>query len=316
MPSKAFWIEAPGRGAIRETPTPEPGPGQTLIRARFSGISRGTESLVFNGGVPESLAAVMRCPFQEGEFPGPLKYGYSAVGATDDGRRVFCLHPHQDVFVVPDDAVFTLPDGLPDRRAVLAANMETAINALWDSTVGVGDRIAVVGAGVVGCLVAFLCRRIPGTTVELIDIIETKAETAEALGVAFRSPSRAEPECDVVFHATGTAAGLQSALDLAGFEAQIVELSWYGTEPVSISLGEWFHPKRLTIRSSQVGHVSSTRRARQSRSDRLALALELLQEPAFDSLLTGSCRLDELPAVMPALAASPQDTLCHVVEYD
>jgi 2-desacetyl-2-hydroxyethyl bacteriochlorophyllide A dehydrogenase len=320
--ARAFWIVAPGRGELREETLPVPGMEEVLVRALASGISRGTESLVFMGRVPENQYRAMRCPFQAGDFPAPVKYGYASVGVVEAGpagligRRVFALHPHQNRYVVPADAVVPLPDDVPEKRAVLAANMETAVNALWDGAPRIGDRIAVVGAGTVGCLVAALAARIPGTAVELIDIDPARAALAAALGCRFAHPENAAREVDLVIHASGSAAGLATALSIAGFEATVLELSWYGNAAVAAPLGEAFHAKRLTLRSSQVGSVATLRRARWSHRRRLTLAVDLLRDPVFDHLLSGECAFADLPATMAALATNPSGALCHVVRYD
>ncbi|MGZ5671363.1 MAG: zinc-dependent alcohol dehydrogenase [Burkholderiales bacterium] len=320
--ARAFWTVGPGRGEIRETPLSPPGPDEVLVRALRSGVSRGTESLVFRGLVPESQRTAMRCPFQDGDFPGPVKYGYASVGRVESGpeelagRRMFCLYPHQDRYVVPADAVVPLPDAVPDARGVLAANMETAVNALWDAAPRLGDRIAVVGAGVVGCMAAALAARMPGTCVELIDVDPRRAKVAAHLGCGFALPSEAAPEADLVIHASGTGEGLATALGLAAFEATVIEMSWYGDRAVPAPLGEAFHSRRLTLRSSQVGAVATAQRARWSRRRRLALALELLADPRFDILLTGESPFEELPSTLARLASQPDGALCHVVAYD
>ncbi|HXP74765.1 MAG TPA: dehydrogenase [Stellaceae bacterium] len=324
--ARAFWVTRRGRGEIRSTTIPAPGRGELRVRAVASGISRGTESLVFQGKVPASEHQRMRCPFQEGEFPAPVKYGYASVGVVDAlgpetpaellNARVFCLYPHQDRYLVPASAVLPVPADVPDRRAALAANMETAVNALWDAGPRIGDRIAVVGAGVVGALVAALSARIPGATVELVDIDPRRGELAVALGCRFAIPEQATGEADLVFHASGTAAGLGTALALAGFEATVVELSWYGDQAVTVTLGEAFHARRLRLVSSQVGSVSPARRARRSHRERLALALDLLRDKIFDRLITGECRFDALPDTIARLATAPDGALCEVVRYD
>ncbi|UEM03574.1 dehydrogenase [Skermanella rosea] len=321
----AFWIVAPGRGELREAALPAPGPGEVLVRAEVSAVSRGTESLVFQGRVPLELFDTMRCPFQEGDFPGPVKYGYCMVGMVErgpaalEGRRVFCLHPHQDRFVVPADAVVPVPDGVPADRAALAANMETAVNILWDALPPVGSRIAVIGAGVVGCLTAWLAARIPAARVELIDVNPARAAVAEALGVGFAPPETAARDCDIVIHASGNPDGLVTALDIAGFEATVVEASWYGTRPVAAPLGAAFHPRRLRLVSSQVGAVAPAMRPRWGYRDRMALALDLLKDSRPDILLTGSCLFADLTDIFPKLALTPGDQpaaqICHLVRY-
>ncbi|MBV8507007.1 MAG: zinc-binding alcohol dehydrogenase [Alphaproteobacteria bacterium] len=322
LEARAFWVTAPGHGEIRAQQLRSPGPGEVLIRTLRSAISRGSESLVFRGEVPQSEWRRMRCPFQEGEFPAPVKYGYSAVGIVEDGpaealgRRVFCLHPHQDRFIVPREAVVDVPDAVPDRRATLAANMETAINGMWDAMPGPGDRIAVIGAGVVGCLVAALAARLPGAEIELIDIDPSPGTFAAALGCHFATPEKASPEADLVVHASGSPAGLVTALTIAGFEATVLELSWYGTRIVPLELGGAFHSRRLTLRASQVGAVPAVRRQRWPLRRRLTLALSLLRDPVFDVLLSGETEFAALPALMPRLATSSAGILCHTLRYD
>ena len=319
--ARAFWIAAPGRGEIRAAPLRSPGPGEVLVRALKSGISRGTESLVFRGLVPASQRAAMRCPFQDGEFPGPVKYGYASVGRVESGpaelqgQRVFCLHPHQDRYVVPVDAVTLLPDAVSDARGVLAANMETAVNGLWDATPRLGDRVAVVGAGVVGCLAAALAARIPGVRVELVDPDPRRAGVAAQLGCAYAAPAQAAGDVDLVIHASGNPDGLATALGLAGFEATVLEMSWYGDRMVPTPLGEAFHSRRLTLRSSQVGAVATAQRARWSHRRRLSLALDLLADPVFDVLLSAESPFEDLPATLARLAGTPDGALCHVVNY-
>ncbi|MGC3003186.1 zinc-dependent alcohol dehydrogenase [Streptomyces sp. G35A] len=318
--ARAFWLDSPGRGEIREVTLPAPGADEVLVRSLYSGVSRGTETLVFRGGVPESQHAAMRAPFQEGDFPGPVKYGYLSVGVVEEGpealtgRTVFCLHPHQTRYVVPASAVTPVPDDVPAGRAVLAGTVETAVNALWDAAPLVGDRIAVVGGGMVGCSVAALLARFPGVRVQLVDADPARAATAEALGVAFALPQDAQGGCDLVVHASATEQGLSRSLELLAAEGTVVELSWYGDRKVSLPLGEAFHSRRLVIRGSQVGTVSPAR-ANRSYADRLALALELLADPALDALVTGESAFEELPDVMPRLASGDIPALCHRLRY-
>jgi threonine dehydrogenase-like Zn-dependent dehydrogenase len=319
--AQAFWLRAPGRGEIRPVGLPEPGPGDVVVRTVRSGVSRGTETLVFRGGVPPDQRTRMRAPFQDGEFPGPVKYGYLNVGAVEQGppelrgRTVFCLYPHQTAYVVPARAVSVVPDGVPPARAVLAGTVETAVNALWDAAPLLGDRVAVVGAGMVGCCAARLLRLFPGAQVTLVDVNPSRAEVAAALDVEFALPEEAEGGRDLVVHTSATSAGLQRSLELLAPEGSVVDLSWYGDTEVRLSLGGAFHSGRLGIRSSQVGTLSPARAGRRTTADRLALALELLRDAAFDALLTGESRFDELPDVMAQLAAGSLPALCHSITY-
>ena len=318
----AFWTVGRGRGELRSHALDQPGPGEVQVRARYSGISRGSEGLVLGGKAPASEHGRMRAPFQQGAFPWPVKYGYSSVGRVTAGaselvgKRVFCLHPHQDHYVVPADAVHVVPDDVPARRAVLAANMETAVNAMWDARPAVGARIAVVGAGVVGLLVGHLAAGLPGTRVQLVDVNPARAALAAQLGCGFALPDEAHIGCDHVFHASGSSQGLATALRLAGDEAEIIELSWYGDAEVSAPLGAAFHPGRLTLRSSQVGRLPLTQLRRWNHAERLRLALSLLAQPVLEHLLDGPSPFSTLPQVLPRVAAPDSGALCHVVDYE
>ncbi len=317
--ARAFWVSEPGRGEIRLVPLPEPGPDDVLVRTLWSAVSRGTESIVFAGRVPASQREVMRAPFQDGEFPGPVKYGYLNVGVVEQGpaelagRTVFCLYPHQTAYVVPASAVVPVPAEVPAARAVLAGTVETAVNALWDAAPLIGDAVTVVGAGMVGCCVARLLARFPASRVTLVNIDPGRRPVAEALGVRFALPGEAPGEQDLVVHTSATSAGLQLSLDLLATEATVLELSWYADTPATVSLGAAFHSRRLSVRASQVGMVATARRTNRSSADRLALALELLADPAFETLLTGPSRFAELPDLMAGLADRPG--LCHTISY-
>ena len=319
--ARSFWIAEPNRGEIRAETLPRAAADEAVVRTLYSGISRGTETLVFAGAVPPSEHERMRAPFQAGAFPAPVKYGYSSVGivesgpATLVGRHVFCLYPHQTRYVVPAAALHELPAGVPPARAVLAANLETAINGLWDASPRAGDRIAVVGAGTVGCLVAWLAARTPGAEVQLIDVDLRKRAVAAELGVAFALAADAASDADLVVHTSGTEAGLGLALGLAGFEATVLELSWYGARRPAVALGEAFHSRRLTLKSSQVGTVAAPQRARWTGARRMRLALRLLVDAKLDALISGESAFDELPRVLARLAGPSEYTLCHRIRY-
>lgn len=323
--ARAFWLAEPGRGEILPAELPDPRPGEVLVRTLHTGVSRGTESLVFGGRVPPSQYAAMRAPHQEGDFPAPVKYGYLNVGVVEQGpsqltgRTVFCLYPHQTAYVVGSESVVVVPDDVPAARAVLAGTVETAVNALWDTAPLVGDKVAVVGAGMVGCCVARLLAGHPGVQVTLVDIDPTRAEVAQKLGVGFALPDEAVgrvADHDLVVHTSASSAGLQLSLDLLGMEGTVTDLSWYGDSRVELRLGGSFHSSRLGVRASQVGMVATSRRARRTPADRLALALRLLRDPAFDALLTGQSRFEELPEVMARLADGTLRAICHSISYE
>jgi hypothetical protein len=319
--ARSLWYPRAATAELRDELLPLPGLDQVRVQADWSALSRGTESLVFQGAVPDSEHERMRVPFQGGHFGFPVKYGYAVVGTVVDGppawrgRSVFVLHPHQSAFVVPTIAVVPVPATVPARRAVLAANMETALNALWDGGALPGSRIAVVGGGVVGALTAWLAARLPGTEVTLVDLRPERAALAQALGVGFALPDDAPSGCDLVFHASASAAGLGTALLAAGDESTVVELSWYGTRGVTAQLGGAFHSARLKLIASQVGRVAPAMRARWSLRQRMEKALELLTDERLDALLEPDIPFEQLPAQIANVLGPGAGALCQVVSY-
>jgi threonine dehydrogenase-like Zn-dependent dehydrogenase len=316
--NEALWYVAEGKAECRPAATPA---GEVTVRANYSGVSRGTERLVFRGGVPRSEYQRMRCPLQEGDFPFPVKYGYALVGTATDGpvelvnRDVFVLHPHQRIAGVPRGFVHPLPQGLPPKRACLAANMETALNITWDAGLAPGQKIMIVGAGVLGLLTAALAAQIPSTTVTLVDVLESRAAAARHMGAGFCPPSDAPAAQDVVIHTSATEQGLRLALDCAGFEAKVVEASWFGERPVSLPLGAAFHAQRLQLISSQVGAVAPSRRASVTHAERLGQALELLRDERFDVLITGEVPFEDAPRRLPAVLGGDSSGLMTVLKY-
>jgi NADPH:quinone reductase-like Zn-dependent oxidoreductase len=319
--ASALWYCQPGHAEIRHEAIGTPAECEVRVRTLFSSISRGTEALIWSGKVPRSEFERMRAPFMAGNFPFPVKYGYATVGRIEDGpealrdRTVFVLHPHQTIFNVPASAVVELPETLPPRRALLAANMETALNAVWDATPGPSDRIAVVGAGVVGSLVAYLCGHLPGVDVTLVDVNPRRAELAKELGVGFAEPAAAKGDCDLVIHASGSPDGLRTAIELAGEEATVLEMSWYGDTPVTAMLGGPFHSRRLRLVSSQVGKVAPSHRARWTHHRRLAAAVALLGDPRLDALLAPTINLQDLVEQLPGILNVKNGVLCQPVAY-
>lgn len=321
----AFWATGPGAGELRTEPLGVPVDGEVLVSTRWTGVSRGTEALVLRGEVPESEHDRMRAPFQSGAFPFPVKYGYLNVGVVEQGppsligKTVFTLFPHQSAFIVPADAVTVVPQAVPARRAVLAGAVETAVNVLWDARPALGDRITVIGAGMIGCSIARLASGIPGVEVTLVDVDPAKAPVAHLLGVGFASPENALPDHDVVIEASGTPEGLRRALELAATDGAVIVASWFGSRQVTLDLGADFHSRRLTLVSSQVGAVAASQRGRRTTRERLELALRLLEDPAFDVLLNGSSAWTDLPAVMASIADGSEGGsiggLCHTLEW-
>ena len=321
LTATAYWTTGPCRGELRREQLRPPGEGEALVRTLYSGHSRGTENLVHTGRVPARVAGLMEAPHQEGSFPAPVKYGYLSVGVVErgpaelEGRTVFCLYPHQDRYVVPAADLVPVPDGVPPRRALLAGAVETGINALWEAGPRIGDRVAVVGCGLIGASTAALLRRFPLSRLEAVDSDPARAAIAEALQVRFVSPEDASGDCDIVFHASASPAGLARCLEIVGDDGDVIELSWYGDDAVPVPLGADFHARRLSLKAAQVGQVALPRRHRRTCGQRLALALSLLEDPAFDALLGAVSDFSDLPQTMDRLAEGSLPGLCHVIRY-
>lgn len=325
--AQALWYVGLEQAIIQTETAKAASTQDCLVTALHSAISRGTESLIFHGRVPPSEYERMRAPYMGGHFPFPVKYGYCHVGLIEkgpaalEGQRVFSLHPHQSTFFAHPSTLCPLPDALPGARAVLAANMETALNAVWTAKVGPADRITIVGGGVVGLLVAYLCGQLPGTQVSVIDPFRGRATHCRALGVDYLHPEDLDDtasdtqDCDVVFHTSGNPQGLQTALALAGNEATVVELSWYGTRIVPVALGQAFHSRQLRLLSCQVGHIEASHQPRWDFRRRLNAAIGLLLDERLDCLLEPGIALDDVPACLNRLFDPDHPALCQVIDY-
>ena len=318
--AQAYWVTESGHGELRPEAIPTPGPQEALVRTLYSGVSRGTERVVHEGRVPERVADLMHAPHQEGDFPGPVKYGYLSVGVVEQGpdawigKTVFSLHPHQDFYVVPTNQLTAIPEDVPARRAVLTGIVEVAINALWEAGPRLGDRVAVVGGGLVGGVLATILRKYPLGRLQLVDADADKRNLAEKLNINFALPDEAENDCDIVFHCSASNEGLKLSLQLAGDDSDVIELSWFADKEVTLPLGEDFHARRLTIRSSQVGAVALPRRHRRTNAQRLQLAAATLKDPVFDTFLSSECQFQNLPTSLVKLFERPGG-FCHVVAY-
>jgi 2-desacetyl-2-hydroxyethyl bacteriochlorophyllide A dehydrogenase len=319
--TRAYWVEAAGRGALRSEPAREPGPGEVVLRAAFSGISPGTERLVGLGRVPAASAAAMACPGMSGSFALPVSYGYSLAGVVEGGplhgRAAHVMHPHHERAVVAGDRLVLLPDAVSTPRATLLPNLETALNATWDAELAGDEPVAVVGAGAVGLLVAFVLGATHRGAVTLVDADAERRRRAAELGWVRTVVAGEELPRDhfaVVFHASGSAAGLQLALDALGFEGRVLELSWYGDQPVTLELGGRFHWQRQRIVASQVGTIAPRHRAA-GRAARTAAVLLLLADARLDALLDAPVPFDALPAFFAGLYRGEPVPPCPLVAY-
>ncbi|MDD7836005.1 MULTISPECIES: zinc-dependent alcohol dehydrogenase [Paenarthrobacter] len=316
----AYWVTKSGDGELRPEAIENPTEEEALVRTLYSGVSRGTERVVHEGRVPERVADLMQAPHQEGEFPGPVKYGYLSVGVVEQGpdewlgKTIFSLHPHQDFYVVPTSQLTPIPADVPARRAVLTGIVEVAINAIWEAGPRLGDRVAVVGGGLVGGVLATLLRKYPLGRLQLVDADPEKRSLADKLGIEFAEPDNADNDNDIVFHCSASNDGLKLSLQLAGDDSDVIELSWFADKEVTLPLGEDFHARRLNIRSSQVGAVALPRRHRRTNAQRLQEAAAQLKDPLFDTFLTSECQFQNLPATLARLLERPGG-FCHVVAY-
>ncbi|MEP1443670.1 MAG: zinc-binding alcohol dehydrogenase [Hyphomicrobiales bacterium] len=323
--TRALFYEKAGLGTLKTVKLPALAANEILVDSLYSGISRGTESIVFNGKIPKSEWQAMRCPHQNGDFSFPIAYGYAVVGKVIAigsgitklfaGETVFVLHPHQENIIIAEDMARPIPENVPANRAVLSANMETALNAVWDANLEAHHKVSVVGGGVVGLLTAYVAAQDSSTPVTLIDINPNKQKIAEKLGLNFALPKNAKDGQDVVFHTSANGAGLQTAINLLAFEGQVIEMSWYGDKPVQLSLGGPFHSKRLKIVSSQVGHIAPPKRATHGYAERMAEAMQLLVDPALDHLLEEAITFNALPDALPDIFSSDSETLCQLIKY-
>ncbi len=318
---QALWYAAADRIELRTAEVPPPKPGHVVIKTRYSGISRGTERLVYQGHVPHSEHQRMRCPYQEGEFPHPVKYGYALTGEIVDGppkkigQRVFVLHPHQQLASVEAAHIHVIPDAVPLRRATLSANMETAVNVMWDAAPAPGERILVIGGGVLGLLIAGLAAQAGENEVTLVDKDPARASVAQTLGATFALPDTAPNEQHLIIHTSATEAGLKQALTHAAPDGRIIEASWFGDKQVTLPLGEAFHSRRLRIISSQVGAIPPSHRDQWTFAKRMQKALAHLEDAKFDALITGEINFTEAPAALPKVLANDSSGLMTVLRY-
>jgi len=316
---QALWHINPVSSDILRS-EPEIQKNQCLLQSKYSLISVGTERTVSMGKVPVDLHDSMAVPYMKGAFSFPVKYGYSLVGKVLKGpsewmgRNVHLMHPHQDYCYSNLSDLFILPPTIPLKRATLISNMETAVNAIWDSQVSIGDRVVVVGFGLIGSLVALIVRQIPGVEVQVVEIDKSRQQVARSLGFGV-SDSCKKNHFDMAFHASGSATGLQNAIDAVGLEGPIIELSWYGNRKVDISLGTTFHSLRKQLISSQVSFIPSTKQSGWDFKRRKKTVLNLLHNPVFDHLLDTEVPFKESPSVFEKIRNNDWEPLTCVVKY-
>ncbi|HZN37407.1 MAG TPA: zinc-binding alcohol dehydrogenase [Planctomycetota bacterium] len=319
--SLAYWVDTAGQGALHAVELPHPGDTDVDLQTQFSGISPGTERLVGLGQVPSGSASAMACRGMRGSFALPILYGYSLVGVVRggalDGQRAFVMHPHQQRVIVPRATLVMLPADVPSPRGTLLPNLETALNATWDAELRAGERIAVIGGGAVGLLVAFVLSSTHRGEVVLVEAEAARRQFAARLPwvrAAVAPEELAPGTFAVAFHATGTSHGLQLAIDALSFEGRVIELSWYGTKTVELRLGGTFHSERKRIVASQVGTVAASHREA-GFGARTAAVLQLLRDARLDALLQTPIAFARLPEFFARLYRGEQSDPCPLVVY-
>jgi 2-desacetyl-2-hydroxyethyl bacteriochlorophyllide A dehydrogenase len=331
---EAVWFGGPQRVEIRQEPGAPVGPDDVRVRSRVSGLSAGSELLVYRGDAASDLRPDL--PTVSGDFGFPIKFAYASVGhvievgsrvarlAVDD--LVFVHHPHQTEFVVPADAPIRLPEGLPPDVGVFAANLETAVTVVLDANPRLGEAVLVSGQGVVGLLITMLLRRVGATPIVTVDLHERRRAASSAAGadhvlsvdvdlvdtVLDLTDGRG---VDVAIEASGNPAALQACIDAAGFAGTVVVASWYGTRDVSLNLGGRFHRRRQRIVSSQVSTLDPALAPRWDRARRSSVVSGLLQELPLEPLITHRFPLDRAAAAYELLDRDPGECVQVVLDY-
>lgn len=324
MQSKSLWFKNQFHAVMETEMLPVLPPNKKknscLIKTLFTAISPGTEYLVYSGGVPKKLYVEMRCPYMGGDFSFPIKYGYSLVGQVLDGptslkgKLIHTLHPHQDYARISAEDVYVIPDGISPQRATLASNMETALNAIWDSGVNIGDKVLIVGFGIIGSLIARILSFIPQVEVDVLDVQPAKITLIEQLGFSIYKEEK-EKKYDLAFHTSGSGPGLQTSINNVGLEGKIIETSWYGDKEVNLCLGETFHSQRKLIISSQVSHLPACKSARWDYKRRKEVVFQLLLHPEFDAHITHTIAFHNLPKLFQSLKKNRCQELSYLVYY-
>jgi len=318
---RSLWHLSDSQSVIKENTAQNPSPSFLKIQSHFSLISTGTERLVACGEVPGSVHDDMKVPYMEGAFPFPIKYGYSLVGKviteghSMTGKLVHAMHPHQDFCLINESDLFEIHSNIPAQRATLASNLETALTAVWDAQVNIGDRVLIVGFGLIGSLIARLLSFIPAIYFQIIEIDKERIQHAEKLGFPVSAILRKHSKFDIAFHTSATAEGLQTCIDGVGLEGKIIELSWYGKKPVKINMGGSFHSQRKQIISSQVGKLPSKYNARWDMKRRKKVVFELLENALFDQQITHFIKFVDTPTFFADLRAGKAKGLAYCIEY-
>lgn len=297
---------------------PVPSEGQLIIKSRYSMISTGTEKVITTQVLDPDLALKMAIPYQKGAMTNTFTYGYSLVGEVISegefqGEKVHVMHPHQDFAVVYTNDVRVLPRDIDPKLATLISNMETAVNAVWDAQVELGDRVLIQGYGTIGALVASILQKYPGLDLHVHDIDPQKAELIASHGLSVYDME--EEEFDLVFNTTGSEIALEEAFKFARLEGTIIELSWYGAKRVSLELGESFHYGRKRLICSQVSHIPNRKQPNWNYENRKDLVIRLLQELDPTYLLGHEINFQDAPEFYHKLRSGDVKELSTIINY-
>ena len=317
--SLALWHNSDFTSELKEEKNSKIDIDQIEVKSLFSLISTGTERLVASGEVPVSSFEFMAVPYMKGNFSFPIKYGYSLVGKVTSvgklyGKIVHLLHPHQGKCLVKEVDVMIVPDEIPAKRATLASNVETALNAIWDAEISIGDKVLIAGFGMIGSLLARVLSFMPEVEIVIMEKDANRVKMVQKMGFTFIDDP--EPSYfDVAFNTTSNEKALQIAIQSVGLEGKIIEMSWYGTKNVNINLGADFHYHRKQIISSQVSKIPSDKQSRWDYKRRKEVVFKLLKSPLFDEHITDVLTFAETPAFFDKLRAGGVSGLGYCIEY-
>ena len=315
--TQSFWIKKKNNSYIKDHSINQAGKNELLIQTKYSGISYGTERVVYTGSVPDSQRELMRCPYQEGNFGSDVKYGYMNIGKVIDGppgfkgKYVYTLFPHQTYYILDKTEVTLIPESIPLKRCLLTANMETAINGMWDTLPSCGDKILVIGSGVVGFLMAYILKSIPGSEILLVDSDSKKNKYSKLFNINFKNKYKA----NIIYECSGNAKILDGLSKHVKDEAIICILSWYGDNISKVKFGEEFLSKRIKIIFSQVSKVSHNRSQYWDNVKRRELAIKMLNDDRLDNLIEKKIiKFSKLPLFFSQMN-NKQSFFCKVVDY-
>jgi len=333
---------------VVQEPLPAPAPDEVVVRTTVSGISPGTERLIYDGKAPRGLAADATLRSLEGDtLSFPLRYGYACVGQVVDtggevepeweGRRVFAFVPHQSAFVCRPDQLVPIPESVGSKTAVLVPSVETAVNLVMDARPMLGETLLLLGQGVIGLLTTTLLAEHPLGALYAIEPAQNRRERAlgrgatevfapddgsairDALGISSVDARPADQEyegADASIEVSGAPDALQDALKYTGFRGRVVVGSWYGTDPASLNLGGRFHRSRMRILASQVSTIDPTHRGRWTKARRMQTVLSLLDDASLDDLITHTYTIDDAPRAYEDLAAAAPGMLQPILRYE